>query len=204
MLDGSVAHRAVDVREGAEAVRELLPGLILEGVRVHGTDAQTARSQAFHECFGFARLVPRDVQRHGARRAAAQPVEDGDVVELVVEVVGHARLRVTAETRSSDSDSPARDLHLERLDLPQHGFHVDAALAELLGHACEPARVRLHGPLGLVHRLHARYLGNAIATPPSTGITAPVVLENRSLATANTAAATSAGSISFLSKVRCA
>ena len=100
VLDGLLAHRWVGVRQTAELVRVLLSGLVLEGVRVDGVEAQ---AEFFRECLelgGVLGLVPGEVERNPGRDAG-QLVHDRAVVQLLEDVAGLARLRKAREPRAA-------------------------------------------------------------------------------------------------------
>src|SRR5262249_60922994 len=70
------------------------------------------------------RLVPRDVQRDGRRRAN-QFENRGAILEFFVDIARLSRDGKTSETRPTGSDTPRRNGDAQRLRLSGEIFDVD-------------------------------------------------------------------------------
>ncbi len=136
VLDRLPADRRVRVRQAAELVRQLLPGLVLEGVRVHRIDEEAARRGIRLELGRAVGLVPRDVERD-PRRHPHEAQDRLAVVELLEDVARLARAREAREARAAGAEAPRGHGHAERHRALGDALDVDAAALEL------PAEVRV-------------------------------------------------------------
>jgi hypothetical protein len=151
VVDGPVAHRAVDVRERTSDRRSPGPAGP-ERCSSSRADAQPARVQALHEpgsrgsshgmCSDTALTAP---PHNRLSTAMSSSFPRG----------GWACPAAETAKRVPPTPTPAGHLHLERLDLAQHGLHVEAAFGELL---TRPASLsRAPSPTqGLVHATSGR------------------------------------------------
>jgi hypothetical protein len=130
VFDSLPPHGRVGVREAAELVRQRLPLVILEGVRVRRVDVQAARRGIPPQFGRRVGSVPRNVQRDG-RRHADEAVDDGAVVDLLVDRLRLATAGKAPEAGAAGRERPRRQRDAERHGGPRDRLDVDAAPSEL-------------------------------------------------------------------------
>ena len=206
VLERALAHVGIGVGERSELVRDRAVAgrgrVVLERVRVHGVEADAGGVGVRPERGRIPRVVPGDVQADGAVRAGER-VERGDVVDLLLGGAWLAADGEAAEPGAAGADRPRRRRDREARHLVDHGVGVDP---ERVRGAPAPCRGRARAPVirsaststicsavicmviaVLLARVHRR---NAVATPPSTGTSSPVVRESAPPVSATTASAT--------------
>ena len=131
VLDGLPARAGVGVRERAELVASWPAPCASEKVlEFIASKPSPKRARRLLQPVRVG-LVPRDMQRHGRRRAR-QLVDDRAVVELVEDVARLAGAGEAREARAAGADAPGRHGHVERRDLVADRVDRDAAPRELL------------------------------------------------------------------------
>ena len=124
----------VAVGQRAELVGERLAGLVLEGVRVDGVEADAERLRPLGELAIVADLVPRKVGRAGRRRAG-ELVDRRAVLELVEDAARLARTGKPGETRAAGPDAPGRHGDGEGRDPGGHRVDVEPPRLEAAAEA---------------------------------------------------------------------
>jgi len=114
------------VGQRAEFVGDLLAGLVLEGVRVDGVEADAERLRPLGELAIVADLVPGEVGRAGRGRAG-ELMDGRAILELVEDSARLAGAGKTREARPARADAPGRDGDRECGRLGGDRVDVDAA-----------------------------------------------------------------------------
>ncbi len=136
VVDGDLADRRVGVGQAAELVRQGAAGgggrVVLEGVRVHGVEADRPLRGVLTQGGGIGRVVPGHVERDRPV-APGERIEGGHVVDLLL---GGARLAAAgepAEPGATGADGPRGRRHRElRQGLDDRlGGHRPAAVEAL-------------------------------------------------------------------------
>jgi hypothetical protein len=128
--DRLLAHGPLGVAQAAELVRQLLPGLVLEGVGVHRVEEEPASLGVGHQLARVLRLVPGDVQRDPGRHPH-QRLDHLAVVELLEHAPRLAGPGEAGEARAAGADAPGRHGDAERGRALGQALDVDAAPGEL-------------------------------------------------------------------------
>ncbi len=214
VLDRLAAGRGIGVAEAAELVGTALARLILEGVGVHGIEAQAQGSPLRAQGGEIGHLVPGDVQGDPGRRPG-QGLDDGAIGQLVEHVARLAGPGEAGEAGAAGAHTPGRDRHREGRDLVGQRRQIEAApgqpLAErrvVRGQLALALGIVLldRGADGLVHEAPSPSAPgqrvNDWALPASTFRMLPVDLAASSETRKQVAAATSSGSTLRFKRLR--
>lgn len=108
----------------------LLLRRVREGVGVHRVEAETKGGTPFLQLLEVGNLVPRNMQRD-RRRRARQFLNDGAVLQLVIDIARLAIAGEAGEARAAGADTPGG--HGDRIgrDLGLHRIDIDAAAGKL-------------------------------------------------------------------------
>jgi hypothetical protein len=123
-------HGGIGVGQAAELVGQLLRGLILEGVGVHGIEEEPAAVRERLQLGRVVRLVPRDVQRD-SRGHPHELLHGLAILDLLEDAPRLPGTRETGEARPSRSHAPRGDRHSEGHGPLDQPFDVDPAAREL-------------------------------------------------------------------------
>ncbi len=126
VLHGLRPDRGIGGRQAACAIGVGLAGLVLEGVGVHGVEAEPQSFRLLAKAGVVLDLVPGEVRRD-PRGHPAQLLDQGAVLELLVDVGRLARDRELGEARAADAAAPRGKGDRETGDLRLDGLDIAAS-----------------------------------------------------------------------------